>query len=200
MDAGNSLRLQVSTNPSIGADTTIAATVASINGFAVSGTVSHTGNGTEAEQNLYYFYPPMAQGFTAVGTVTLSYPANLPTGSRVQFRVSAGNISCSGGNAPPTVSITAPAANSVFTAPATITVSADAQDAEGSVTQVDDRGDPGRTAAAGDGLHRRHRALPGRRAPRRLRSRLRRRAQPGRDARRAARQPSRGDRDAARGW
>jgi len=136
MDAGNALELQVSTNPSIGSDTTIAASITSLNGYGVSGAVSQTGNGTQAAQTLYYYFPPMQQGFTAEGTVSLTYPANLPTGSRVQFTVRAGTIACdSGGNAP-TVSISAPTANAVFTAPASITVTANAQDTDGSVTQV----------------------------------------------------------------
>ena len=40
------------------------------------------------------------------------------------------------GNTPPTVSLTSPAANASFTAPATITLQATAADADGSVTQV----------------------------------------------------------------
>ncbi|HWK04780.1 MAG TPA: glycosyl hydrolase family 18 protein, partial [Puia sp.] len=40
------------------------------------------------------------------------------------------------GNTPPTVSLTAPAANASFTAPATITLQATAADADGTVTQV----------------------------------------------------------------
>ena len=136
MDAGNALELQVSTNPSIGSDTTIAASIASLNGYGVSGAVSQTGNGTQAAQTLYVYFPPMQQGFTAEGTVSLTYPANLPTGSRVQFTVRAGTIPCSSGTNPPTVSISAPSANAVFTAPASITVTADAQDTDGTVTQV----------------------------------------------------------------
>ena len=136
MDAGNALELQVSTNPSIGSDTTIAASITSLNGYGVSGAVSQTGNGTQAAQTLYVYFPPMQQGFTAEGTVSLTYPANLPTGSRVQFTVRAGTIPCSSGGNPPTVSITAPTANAVFTAPASITVTADAQDTDGTVTEV----------------------------------------------------------------
>jgi hypothetical protein len=40
-------------------------------------------------------------------------------------------------NAPPTVSVTGPANNAVFTAPATITISASASDSDGSITQVE---------------------------------------------------------------
>jgi RHS repeat-associated protein len=113
----------------------MAASVASINGHALSGAVSQTGNNTQAEQNLYYFFPPMAAGFTATGTVSLTY-GSLPAGARVQFLARAGTIACSGGNAAPTVSITSPAANATFTAPASITLTANAQDTDGTVTQV----------------------------------------------------------------
>ncbi|HJT29923.1 MAG TPA: Ig-like domain-containing protein [Pyrinomonadaceae bacterium] len=40
-------------------------------------------------------------------------------------------------NAPPTVSITSPANNAVFTAPASITINASASDADGTITQVE---------------------------------------------------------------
>jgi chitinase len=77
----------------------------------------------------------MTAGFTAQGTVSLTY-ASLPAGARVQFLARAGTIACAGGNAAPTVSITSPAANTTFTAPANITLTANAQDTDGTVTQV----------------------------------------------------------------
>ena len=135
MDTGNALQVQVSTNASIGPGITMAASVTSINGHALSGAVSQTGNNTQAEQNLYYFYPPMAAGFIATGTVSLTY-GSLPAGARVQFLARAGTIACAGGNAAPTVSITSPAANASFIAPANITLTANAQDSDGTVTQV----------------------------------------------------------------
>ena len=42
-----------------------------------------------------------------------------------------------GGNQPPTVSITSPAASATFTAPATMTVTASATDTDGTITKVD---------------------------------------------------------------
>jgi lysophospholipase L1-like esterase len=47
------------------------------------------------------------------------------------------SITVSGSNLPPSVSLTAPAAGARFDAPASITLTADAVDAEGSVTRVD---------------------------------------------------------------
>ena len=135
MDAGNTLKFHVSTNPAIGSDTTISAAISQISGNAVTGSISQTGNNTQAEQNTYFFFPGMSSGFTAAGTVSLTY-ASLPAGSKVQFYVQSGTIACTGGNNPPTVSISAPAANSVFNATATIAVGANAADSDGSVTQV----------------------------------------------------------------
>jgi RHS repeat-associated protein len=77
----------------------------------------------------------MASGFIATGTVSLTY-GSLPAGARVQFLARAGTIACAGGNTAPTVSITAPAAGASFSAPANITLTANAQDSDGTVTQV----------------------------------------------------------------
>jgi RHS repeat-associated protein len=137
MNAGNALELRVSANPSIDPHTTFAATLTKLNGHAVSGSLYRTGMGKHSEQTLYYYFPEMAQGFTAEGTVSLTYRRKHPTGSRLQFTVRAGTIPCdSPSNSPPTVSITSPLANSTFSAPVTITVSANAQDSNGTITQV----------------------------------------------------------------
>ncbi len=74
MDAGNALELRVSTHPSVGAKTSIEASVTSLNGYNVSGSLSQTGTRARSEQALYYYFPPMAQGYTAEGTVSLSFP------------------------------------------------------------------------------------------------------------------------------
>jgi len=135
MDAGNALELRVGTRPGVGAKTSIEASLTSLNGYSVSGSLSQPGTRARSEQALYYYFPPMAQGFTAEGTLSLTYPKKLPSGSLVQFTVRAGTIPCSSTGNPPTVSISAPAANSAFSAPATIAVIADAQDS-GTVAQV----------------------------------------------------------------
>jgi RHS repeat-associated protein len=134
MDAGNALELQVATNPSIGPDTTIAAGIASLKGKAVSGALAQTGSNQESAQRIYLYYPPMSQGFAAQGTVALSY-ASLPTGSRVDFRARAGTLACT--NSAPSVSITAPAAGTLLQAGIAVTVSAQAQDADGTIGQVE---------------------------------------------------------------
>ncbi len=70
---------------------------------------------------------------------------NLPAGSYILTAVAAddaglkatNSITVTVGDIPPTVSITNPAPNAVFQAPATFTVSASASDADGSVTNVE---------------------------------------------------------------
>jgi|GEM_PF-4998799 len=62
-------------------------------------------------------------------TVTATTPGGPSNG--IAFRV--GNV----GNLPPTVSITQPSPGAIFTAPATITISATATDSDGTVSQVD---------------------------------------------------------------
>lgn len=134
MDSGNALHFQVGTNTSIGSDTTISASVTSIAGQAASGSLSQTGNNQEALQDLYFYFPGLSQGSAASGTVTLTY-ATLPTGGRVHFKVRAGNVPCN--NAAPTVSVSAPSANQLFHAPASISISASAADSDGTVAQVE---------------------------------------------------------------
>ena len=85
MDAGNALELRVSTHPSVGAKTSIEASLTSLNGHNVSGSLSQPGTRARSEQALYYYFPNMAQGFTAEGTVSLTYPKKPRSGSRVQF-------------------------------------------------------------------------------------------------------------------
>jgi len=137
MDAGNALELRVGTRPGVGAKTSIEASLTSLNGYSVSGSLSQPGTRARSEQALYYYFPPMAQGFRAEGTVSLTYPKKLRSGSRVQFTLRAGTIPCSSAGSAPTVSITDPAAGGVFSAPTTVTVTADAQDSDGKVAQVD---------------------------------------------------------------
>jgi|GEM_PF-1776598 len=136
MDAGNALELRVRTHPSVGEKTSIEASLTRLNGYGVSGSLLQTGTRARSEQALYYYFPQMAQGFTAEGTVSLSFPKKPRSGSRVQFTVRAGTIPCSSAGSAPTVSVTSPAAKSAFSAPATVTLTADAQDSDGVVTQV----------------------------------------------------------------
>jgi RHS repeat-associated protein len=134
MDAGNALQLEVALNSSIGSDTSIAASVTSISGKAASGGLSLTGSNTGASQALYFYYPPMSQGFAAQGNVTLTY-ASLPTGSRVDFTLKAGTLPCA--NQPPTIALTSPTAGAILRGGTAATLSVNAADADGTVTQVE---------------------------------------------------------------
>lgn len=135
MDAGNGLELQVATNPSIGPDTTIAATLTSLKGQPVSGSISQTGNNQDSSQRVYFYYPAMAQqGFIAQGTVSLAYKS-LPAGSQVDFKLRSGTLPCS--NVAPAVSISAPAANALFHAPASINIETTVADVDGTAARVE---------------------------------------------------------------
>ncbi len=134
MDRGNALQLEVATNASIGPGTTIAATLASINAHGAAGALSQPGTNQDSSQSLYVYYPQMSEGFSATGTVTFTY-ASLPTGARAQFRLRAGNVPCN--NLAPSVSLGAPEAGSLHQAGSPIGLAASAQDADGSVAQVE---------------------------------------------------------------
>ena len=76
--------------------------------------------------------------FTFIFTGTGSRIAESYEGSASQAAVlSVTYITASGENQPPVVSLTSPANNSVFTEPATITIAANASDADGSIAKVD---------------------------------------------------------------
>ena len=68
-------------------------------------------------------YALTARATDNLGAVTTSAPVNITIQP--------------GANSPPTVSITAPADGATFTAPASVTINADAADGDGSVTKVD---------------------------------------------------------------
>jgi RHS repeat-associated protein len=95
IDAGNALKLYVKSTAGIAAGNLVTATSATINGQPAAASIQTAGTGAFSEQSLYWFYPPMSQGFTATGTVKLTFTGSYPpTGSRLNFIVTAGNIPC----------------------------------------------------------------------------------------------------------
>ena len=72
------------------------------------------------------------------GTVVVPVTAVAPGSATITVTANGGQASATiNVNAPPTVSITAPAANSIVTAPATFSITANAADADGTVARVD---------------------------------------------------------------
>src|SRR5207253_1924118 len=71
----------------------------------------------------------------AAGTYSISAVAYDAAGQSAHSAAVAVTVSAS--NQPPTVSLTSPANGATFTAPASITISANASDPENQVTQVD---------------------------------------------------------------
>lgn len=134
MSPGNALQLTVSTKAGVGAQSSVVASISGINGQAVSGTISQTGDTRDASQSLFFYHPSMSQGFSASGTMTLTY-GSLPTGSRLSFQVRAGNVPCD--NQAPTVALSAPGALSVHHAGMPIALTASAEDPDGTVALVE---------------------------------------------------------------
>jgi len=126
------------TAPANGASYTAPATV----------TVSATATDTDGSISKVEFY----NGSTLIGTATAS-PftitwSNVGAGSysitakaydnaSASTTSSARSITVTGANNPPTVSLTAPTNGATFTAPASITLSANASDSDGSITKVE---------------------------------------------------------------
>lgn len=88
-------------------------------------------------------YSTNGSSWTTVGTATISLATSVYVGLCVTSHndgtlcaASFSNVSISGGNTPPTVSITSPSAGASFTAPATIAINASASDSDGTITQV----------------------------------------------------------------
>jgi chitinase/chitodextrinase len=80
---------------------------------------------------------PYTFSWTGAGAGTHSLTAIATDNAGGTGTSSAVNISVTGGNAGPTVSITSPANHTTFTAPATITINATAADADGTITKVE---------------------------------------------------------------
>jgi hypothetical protein len=77
-------------------------------------------------------------GALATGaSTTLGFNGSKGTANRPPTNFSVNGTPCTGPNTAPTVSLTAPAANATFTAPATVPLAATAADADGTVAKVD---------------------------------------------------------------
>jgi methionine-rich copper-binding protein CopC len=96
----------------------IDATITSINNMPVTGSLAVVGAPNQNERSLVYYFPGMASGFTAKGTIKLSWAgAAVPQGSRLNFTINAGNITCNGtptDTTKPTISTLAPANNALL--------------------------------------------------------------------------------------
>jgi hypothetical protein len=92
--AGNALEFRIKSSGSAGS-ARMSVTADSIDSKPVKGSLGTSGNHKPSEAALYYFYPPMADGFTARGTVKLKFSGSSPPpDSNLQFSVTSGNVSC----------------------------------------------------------------------------------------------------------
>ena len=99
--AGNALKLYVKSTADAGT-ATVQVTTATLNGLPAAGSIQTAGNSQFSEQTLYWYFPAMTGGFTITGTVTLTFSgANPPQGSRLNFLVTAGTVTCQQASTPP---------------------------------------------------------------------------------------------------
>src|SRR5436190_3246745 len=82
--------------------------------------------------------------WTTIGSVTISMTAGVYVGMALTSHVNGtlatadfSNVSVTGVNANPTATITSPANNATFTAPASVTINATASDTDGTISKVD---------------------------------------------------------------
>lgn len=96
MRSGNALKFHAKTSADSG-ESKIYVVPTSINGKEVTGSLETQGTPTLSERSLFYYFPAMSSGFTAKGTVKFNFAGTTPPqGSRMNFTVTAGNITCGG--------------------------------------------------------------------------------------------------------
>jgi Bacterial Ig-like domain len=132
MRSGNALKFYAKTSADSG-ESKIYVVPTSINGKEVTGSLETQGTPTLSERSLFYYFPAMSSGFTAKGTVKFNFAGTTPPqGSRMNFTVTAGNITCGGtttDTTAPTISGQAP--NSLKLNTATPAISAQYADVGG---------------------------------------------------------------------
>ena len=95
LDAGNALKFYVKSSANIGVGNLVTARITSIDGTAVDATIATAGNNLFSEQSVYFAGNSLSDGFTAQGTVTMTFTGSYPPlGSRLNFMVTAGNVTC----------------------------------------------------------------------------------------------------------
>lgn len=91
---GIALQLGVTTLPEAGT-ARVEAALTRLMGQALAGALATRGDATYSESQLTYFLPAMLGGFSAEGTLRLSFPDALPpAGARLRFSVGSGNVDC----------------------------------------------------------------------------------------------------------
>jgi len=93
LHAGNALKFQVQSAEGLGS-AKINATATTLNGKAIDVNLATAGNNKASSASVYYFYPAMANGFTVSGTVKLTFSGTVPSGPKIGFTVTSGNVSC----------------------------------------------------------------------------------------------------------
>jgi RHS repeat-associated protein len=100
------LTFYVKSTANIGAGNKITVTVDTIQGQAALGTIQTAGNNLFSEQALHYTVPTTTTGFTVTGTIKLNFTGTAPpTGSRLNFTATAGNVTCQGAQSGPSTDL-----------------------------------------------------------------------------------------------
>jgi hypothetical protein len=100
---GNALKFHVRARDGIAAGNLITVTVTSINGTAVNRTLKTDGSGAFSQQAVHFAGTSLSQGFKVQGTVKLTFTDSYaPLGSRLDFTVTAGNVTCAQASQPTT--------------------------------------------------------------------------------------------------
>lgn len=96
--AGNAVELYVKSSAGIGTARLIA-TLARLESGTYSELLATATNNSASEARLVLFAPSLGDGFEAEGTVKFEFNgASPPSGSRLNFFITAGNLSCAGGS------------------------------------------------------------------------------------------------------
>lgn len=100
MRTGNAMELYAKTSAGSG-NAKVVVNLTRLEGSAYNETLQTLGNNNFNESKVVFFSPALSNGFELEGTVKLEFPgAAPPTGSRLNFLVTAGNLTCSNGVAP----------------------------------------------------------------------------------------------------
>ena len=92
---GEALQLYVKSSAGIGT-AKVAMTADKLNGVSIAGSLATRGDNLFNEARMTYFYPPMKTSFVVEGTVKLTFSGAIPTGSRLNFMINSGKLSCNG--------------------------------------------------------------------------------------------------------
>jgi Bacterial Ig-like domain len=115
MITGNALKFSAATTADAGT-AKINATVTSINGQGVTGSFATAGNSTASTSSLVYYFPALKTSSVSKGTIKFTFTGSAPPqDARMDFTVTAGNLTCgtTADTTKPMITTPIPAVNAV---------------------------------------------------------------------------------------